>query len=250
MRILWNNLIDDGSSYTAYSEDADYPVLNVADSRASRTYHTSGVASTEYIIVRETSTIAPTYCALVNHNVSSSASIYVEASSSSGFGGAFSTTIPWSSYTMLTSWTSTGKEWWRVRVVGHSTLTAYMQIGVMYLGTYLQLPGMKPDQTISDETTAKVTIGDGGQAYGDDGYSYRAPKINFPYITSTNRTEMRTMWAGVKNYKPIVLDIWESTDSSEETPIYCVIDQRELEFKRTDDVNYRWTTSLQFREVF
>ena len=248
MRALYNSLISSESSYTAYSEDIQYPATNIADTRLSRVYHSDGVDSTEYIIVNAGSTIAPTYAALLNHNVSSSATIYVEASSSSGFTGAFSTTLAWSSHCMLGYFASTAKEWWRLRVVGTSTDDGYMSIGRFDLGTYLQLPGMKPDQEFLYETTAKISISDGGQAYGDDGYNFRQFKINFPYITSTNRDAMLTMWNEVKNYQPFVLHVWEN--STEETPIYCVIDQSNMTFKRTDDVNYRYATSIQIREVF
>ena len=248
MRALYNSLISSESSYTAYSEDVQYPATNVADTRLSRVYRSNGIASTEYIIAHETSTIAPTYAAILNHNVSSSAAIYVEASSSSGFTGCFSTTLTWRDGCMLGYFTSTMKEWWRVRVVGTSTSDGYLQIGRFDLGTYLQLPGMKPDQEFLYETTAKISISDGGQAYGDDGYNFRQFKINFPYITSTNRNDMLTMWGVVKNYQPFVLHVWEA--STEETPIYCILDQTNLTFKRTDDVNYRYATSIQIREVF
>jgi hypothetical protein len=45
-----------------------------------------------------------------------------------------------------------------------------------------------------------------------------------------------------------VLHVWEA--STEETPIYYILDQTNLTFKRTDDVNYRYATSIQIREVF
>jgi hypothetical protein len=111
------------------------------------------------------------------------------------------------------------------------------------------MPGMKPDQTIKDETTARVDISASGQAYGDSGYDYRNPTFNFPYLSNTERTNIRTMWAAVHNYIPVYVIIWPGS-TTEEKPIYGVINQNAIEWKRTDDQTYRWATSLQIRETY
>lgn len=251
MRILWDNYIDVNSSWTSYSEDANYPLSNLYDTRLSRVYRSNGLASTEYIQVGESS-IVPEYFAMLAHNVSSSATISLIAGTSSGMSTAsWTQTLTWSSYTLVSTITSTVScSYYKLKVVGLSTATqSYIEIGFLYLGDYIEMPFMKPDQTIKDETTAKITISDGGQAYGDDGFSYRSPTINFPYLTNTERDNIRTMWASVKNYKPVILIIWPSA-STIEKPMYCILDQKNIEWKKTDDVNYLWATSISFREVF
>lgn len=248
MRILYNNLIDAESSYTMTSENSAYPITNAFDSRLSKEYRSTIVSTSDRIAVMESS-IAPTYIALINHNISSSATLYIEASSSSGFTGAYSTTIAWSSYTAIHNiGTSTAKDYWRIRIEGNSTLNSYLRLGYLYLGTYLQMPGMERNQEIGIITTAKTNISDSGQLYGDNGYSYRSFKCNFPYLTNQERSDISTMWNTVKNYKPIVLDIWHN--STEERFMYCYIAQDNLIFGRTDDINMRWKTGLVFKEVF
>jgi hypothetical protein len=205
------------------------------------------VSTSDYIVIGQSS-IAPTYAALIDHNVSSSATIYIEASSSSGFGGAFSTTIPWSSYTALVQFVSTAKDYWRFRIDGNSTSNSNLAIGYVYLGTYLQMPDMSPDQEINNITTAKGSVSDSGQLYGDDGYNYRQFKVNFPYLTNAERNDISTAWNTVKNYKPLLLDIWHN--STEERVMYCFINQDTMSFQRTDDRIMRWKTSIIFREVF
>lgn len=247
VRVLFNNLIDSGSSYTANNEDPNYPLSNLYDTRLSREFRNVVVSTSDYVIMRESS-IAPTYVALLNHNISSSATIYVEASSSSGFGGAFSTTIAWSSYTMLSRLVSTAKEYWRIRVDGNSTANTHLGIGSIWLSEYIQMPGMSVDQELGDVTTARNAISDSGQLYGDNGYNYRTFKVNFPYLSSAQRYDMSTVWHTVKNYKPIIMDIWPN--SPEERVMYCFINQDSLNFQRTDDRILRWKTSINFREVF
>ena len=111
------------------------------------------------------------------------------------------------------------------------------------------MPGMKPDQTIKDETTAKVDISHSGQAYGDSGYDFRNPTINFPYLSNTERENIRTMWKAVHNYIPVYTILWPGS-TTEEKPIYGIINQNSFEWKRTDDRNYRWATSIQLRETY
>lgn len=250
MRIYWNNFLDSESSVTAYSELASYPATNVLDTRVSRVYHSTIVNSTE--ILRFSETINATFGAIIGHNISSSATIYFEGSSSFSTWATvatFSTTVPWSSGILLLPFVSSSFAYWQVRIVNNSTALSYTQIGCVNIGTWLQLPGMKPDQTINRNTSAKITIGESGQAYGDDGFNYSEFKINFPYITIDKRDEIQTMFDNVKNYKPVVVQIWE-TFSSYEKPLYCILDQTNLEWKRTNDFYKPWSVSLNFREVF
>jgi hypothetical protein len=250
MRLLWNNYISSATTLDTQSEDANYVVTNIYDTRLSKEYRTDGLVSTESITVEYTG--VPEYVSLVNHNVSSSATIYLDGGSSSGMSTTtFSETLTWSSYTLVSTIASTVScDYFRVRVTGLSTATQdYVSLGYLFLGEYLEMPGMKPTQTIKDIVNSRVTISQSGQAYGDNSYKYRNPLFEFPYLTQTQRDEMRTMFNAVKNYLPVILIIWPS-NTTEETPIYSIIDQASLDFERTDDVNYRWKTRMQFREIF
>lgn len=250
MRILWQNLISSGSSWTSYSEDANYPLSNLYDTRLSRQYRTNGLTSTEYIQVGQSS-IAPEYFAICGHNVSSSCTIVLQAGTSSGLSTlSWTQTLTWSSYTLVSTITSTvNADYFRLKISGLSTDTqSYISVGYLFLGNAISMPYMKPDQVVKDETTSKVTISDGGQAYGDQGYDFRSPTINFPYLTHAERAEIRTMFTEVKNYKPIIAVIWPSNQSYE-LPIYGIINQTNLEWKRSDDYGLPWSLTLNIRET-
>jgi hypothetical protein len=149
---------------------------------------------------------------------------------------------------MTAEFTEATYSYWRIYF--HETVTlTYFQIGSIYLGTYLQLPGMKIDQTLPVITTSTASESDSGQSYGDLGYDYRNPVINYPYITQTQRAAMLTMWAEVKNVKPIVAVIWANSQATE-APLYCRIDQQELSFKRTENTLYPWSVMIKYKEVF
>jgi hypothetical protein len=249
VRILYNNYVSSAATLSASNQNPLYAFANLYDTRLSKAFRTLAPMTTETITAEVTA--APVYCVLAGHNVSSSATIYVEADNSSSFGStaAFSTTMSWAEGSMYAYFASTTRTHWRVRVVGQSTDTDYLEIGHWRLSTFIEMPGMKPDQTIKDETTAMVDISNSGQAYGRAGYDYRNPTITFPYLSNTERDAIRAMWATVHNYVPVYVILWPGS-TSEERPLYSIINQAGIEWKRTDDRNYRWTTSLQFREVY
>lgn len=249
MRILYGNFLSSLSTLASQSEDPLYPLTNLYDTRLSRTYRSLTPTATEY--VRATVTAAPCYVVITGHNVSSSATVYVEASTESAFTstGKFSTTIPWSSGVMYTYFASTSKPYWQIKINNISTALSYLEISHLRFSTYIEMPGMKPDQSIKDETTAKVDISESGQAYGNSGYDFRSPSINFPYLSNTERENIRTMWAAVHNYIPVHVLFWPNS-TSEEKPLYGIINQNAIDWKRSDDRSYRWTTSINFREVF
>lgn len=248
MRLLYDNNVMTSTYIDCYSASGSYPVANLQDTRLSRTYRTDGKASTEYVHVVNSSPVS--YAGILNHNLSTACTIYIEGSDSTwSTGAAFSTTVAHSTGIIIVSMTQSSYAYWRFRFNDTSTGTTYIELGGLYLGTYLQLPGMKPDQTISDETTARVTVSDGGQAYGDDGYDYRSPSINFPYLVSTQRTDIRAMFSAVKNFTPVIALIWENSLTLEE-PMYCILDQKTLDWKKTGDMVKPWSLSLKLREVF
>ena len=130
-----------------------------------------------------------------------------------------------------------------------SDADGYIEIGSIYLGTYLQMPGMKLDQVFDEVTNSKVSISTSGQAYGQEKYDYRNPNINLPFISHTLRASIKTMWANNKNIRPMILLVWANRLDLE-APMYAVLDQKKISFKRngTNQID-PFNTKLKFREV-
>ena len=260
MKIYYDNLLNVSTmNVYAKSEDSSYPAQNVLDSRLSRVYRSTAVQAVEEILFLNvpTASTGETYISFVNHNISSSVTIWGSFVASTVWGStslvAQQLTFEWSTYSIIALWSTGGfsaSARFKIWIYGNSTDNDYTEIGSIMANRSFGMPYMKPDQTLSRGVNSRITIGDSGQAYGDNGYDYRNPKINFPYISSQERVDMSSMFINSKNYKPMIVDIWQSSNSNEDEEMYCIIDQNELEFKRTDDVNYRWATSLKFREVF
>lgn len=244
MQILYDNKALT-AAVSRSTENSYYPVTNLQDPRLSRKFRTIDAAG-EY--VKFSTRITASRFAILGHNISETTTIILQGNDTDIWTTpSFEETLTWKSGIILHSFTEVAYNYWRLYMDGGSN--SYFDIGLLYLGTYLQLPDMKADQEIADETTAEVTISSGGQAYGDEGYDYRAPTINFPGVTNTQRDGIRAMWSMVKNVRPVISVVWANRTDME-TPIYGILDQKEIKFKKSDSHLYPWSTTLQLREVF
>lgn len=253
MRILWDNKAID-ADLTEYSQNPDYPVENIQDTRLSR-YYRSLDENEQYIIIDGGVGITASYIAIFNHNLTSGATIRLEGGDEDSNDDvdwdnpSVRITIPWTEYYLIREFTEQTHDRWRLYFDDPDNQDEYIKIGFVYLGTYLQMPPMKRDQEIPVFTESYRTIGTGGQAYGDKNYRYRNPKVKFSYLSQDDKDNITEMWEEVENVTPIVLLIWADRFDIE-TPMYCLIDQNMIMFKKTNSDNLPFTTEMKFREVF
>jgi hypothetical protein len=253
MRIIYNNQIPN-ATITAETENANYPVANIHDSRLTRVYRTTSLIDQE-IEFEFASAIAASYVVIKNHNFSNTAIVKFQATNLSDSNGPIWTTLVVDvtlnidSAGMIHYFSEQSALYWRLMVHDPENADGYIKIGLLYLANYLQLPGMKRDQKLSDNTTAKSKTSFSGQTHGNDGYDFKADTINLINISRAKRASIQTMFGVVKNYKPIILLIWED-DLDMEPFIYCIIDQKKLEWAKADSEILPWNTSIKFKETF
>jgi len=143
--------------------------------------------------------------------------------------------------------------YWRLRISDTSLST--ITLGVINIGDYLVLPGIDPGTTLSFNTTSSRDLSISGQTFGDLGYQYLSTTFDFPFVPETNwlyggktianRKDIITMWETVQNSMPVWLFIWENSLSTV-SPIFCVLNQSSIEFKKSQ---LNWATSISFLEV-
>jgi len=253
MRILWDNKATSATLTTA-GENPDYPATNMQDVRLSR-YYRSLLDVEQYVEIDLDTPVTVTYFAIFNHNISADATIKLQGADEDTNDVVdwdnpdFEVTVPHSEYYLIKNITEKTYDRWRLYVDDSTNADTYIKIGSIYIGEYLQMPGMKIDQEIPIATASRRKIGEGGQAYGDKNYSYRIPKVNFPYLTNQQRNDINEMYTEIQNFKPVALLVW-ANDLDFESPIYSIIDQNRMVFKRTDSHNLKWQTQIKFREVY
>lgn len=246
MRLLFDNKFLT-STMEASSEDANYLAENMQDTVLSKVYR-SEADSTILLISTE---ITASYIAIMGHNLTEGSTITLEGNATDAWGApTFSETITYRSDMCILKFTEATFAYWRIVIEdSDSGADGYIEIGSIFLGTYLQMPGMKLDQVFDEVTNSSVSISNSNQAYGEEKYDYRNPNINFPFLSHTLKASILTMWNNNKNIRPMIVLIWANRLDLE-APIYAIIDQKKLSFKRngTNQID-PFNCKIKFREV-
>ncbi len=145
--------------------------------------------------------------------------------------------------------------YWRVSI---NADTVYVKIGHIFIGQYLQLPGINPDITIEHNRTDSLSMGMGMSPYGDRGDKFLACIFKFPDIKDytieinkkkiATRKEILEMWNYVGGIIPVYMCVWEE-DLNKEPPIFGIINNsNKLKFKRNDKYK-SYSTQIAFQET-
>ena len=247
MRALYNNIVMT-ADMTFETENLNYPADNLLDTRQSRYYRT--LLNTAQRITFEKTAAEASYVVIMNHNLSPTATVKLQADDTDVTSTPdFDETLDVDDIIIL-NFTKDTYNFWSLYIDDPDNTDDYIQIAYIFIGDFLQLPGMKPDQTLPFGTTSKSALSTGGQVFGSHGYEYRGPAdFNFPFVTDTQRKAINTLFAAVRNYIPFVLLIW-ANDLDFEPPIYAMITNSDLKWAKSDNVLYPWKVTLQIREVF
>lgn len=251
MIVLYKNLIDK-YSLAVSSEHGSYPAVNLQDIRLVRIWRTD-TDEDEYVLIDAGvgNTITPTCVAIANHNLTDAAVIKFQANATDDWGApSLDETITHDADIMTKIFAnSTGYRYCRFFFDDPTNPDAYIEIGRLFFGNYLQLPPISPDPEIPNATTTLVDTSRTGQPYGDEGYKYRRFGVAYPSISEAERAAILEMWYEVENSKPIFLLLWEDSLDVEK-PMYGRINQQEISFKRSVQSGLLWETEIEFLEVF
>lgn len=240
MRIAWNNLCD-SATLTPSQENPLYPVENVQEAHSQKVW--KGLDATENIVIDLGSAQAVSCIGIAGHNFTSGATITLEGNSSDSWGApAFSETVTVYD-TVLHFFTESTYRYWRLVVADTGVVVT---IGRVFLGVYLQMPGAGPAIQLPTTTESLQSVSPFGAVYGDAGRQYRSATVNFPNITQTQRSAIKTMFETVDRYTPVFVAVWPN-DYDVEPPIYAVIDQQALDFQHLQ--NRQFSFGLTLMEV-
>lgn len=249
MRILYNNLIET-AVLSKTTENINYPIENLLDSRMTRYYQSLDRDDQRITLYLAGATAS--YIVIRGHNFTGTATVKIQgdADNSSWDGPpTFSHTITPITDILIYKFTEVPFDYWSIYVDDPNNSNDFIQIAYIFLGTYLQLPGMDISQGLSVYTTSKSAISTGGQVFGSAGYEYRGFEVTFKNITNVQRLLINAFFEAVKNYKPFILLPW-ADDLVFEAPMYAVLDDNVIKWKRNDSRNYPWQCAMKFREVF
>lgn len=227
------------------SENPGFPIANVQDTKILKAFRTL-TASNEWIKI--STSITASRFAIMGHNLSPAAVIKLQGNNTDVWTSpAFEETITWKEGIILHKFTEATYNYWRLLITDSGR--SYIAIGELYIGTFLQEPNLKPDAQIDDETTADGEVSVSGQLYGDDGYDFRAFTINYAPITDAMRANMRAWWQKCRNNRPFIMVLFANREDIEK-PVYCFTNQKSIQWKRTGNEKFPWSTSIKYQECY
>ena len=249
MIILYDNLVT-SATITSYSENPDYDfdtALN--DTRLSRVGRTVDDA-TQWIKLAFAAAVDVDYMMVLAHNVSSGATIKVQANATDAWTSpSIDTTMTYNADYIYHAFSTTESyKYWRFYVDDGSNTDGYIQDALIFLGESLDMPGFNPDAIIIKNSNSVASKSIGGQLYADVRLKYKAASLTFPGVTEAERTLINAFWDTVDTAIPFVLMIWED-DLDVEPPIYCAL-TKELEWSKQPQRGVLWTLKLEFEECF
>ena len=68
-------------------------------------------------------------------------------------------------------------------------------------------------------------------------------------VSNDERLNLIAMFKVVRNVYPIFMVVWNNSKDVE-TIMYCIIDQKKLQFKKNGEPNNPYSVTIKFREVF
>lgn len=145
-------------------------------------------------------------------------------------------------------------QYWRTSI---SSAVDMVTIGHIFIGQFIQMPGIDPNYDFSFNRTDSLTLSGMLQPYGDIGYAHFSAKFSFDNIkdsptvikgkTIATRSEILEMWNHVGSITPVYLAIWEE-DLDLEPPIFCILNQSTVKTSR-DDKYKSYKTEINVQET-
>jgi len=251
MRIIYENNVFD-SVISTNSVDLNYPLENIQDTRLSRLYRSETKTGVEIDLYNENIDKELNYIFLLNDNLTATATVTIEANTVDSFTSPpFSKSLTYENgfYSAYFTDALDTYKYWRLTITDTSNTNDYIQIGMVIIGDYLQLPAMKQDQSFPTVTKSRKSISNSGQVYGSKRYKYKPVKANFPFVSRQQKTDIESMFDEVENYQPILMLMYES-DLSILAPLYCTLDSDTLKMDRNGTTLLPFKSSFDFIQAF
>lgn len=253
MRIYGENIISN-AMLTPSSTKAGYSVENLKIAQLAKEFSFEGNTGNIVITLPQVENIK--HCLVDIGEMSEDASVILEGNSSNDWASP-----PFSQALTLTEsalYIDIEESYQYFRLVFSDPNISDVKFGVISIGgAFLQMPAISPKCEIFYSTTSENSTSIGGQVLGDEGYDYMETSFSFPMISEypetfngqavATRKEIKALWINVKNIVPVWVFLW-ADNLDEFPPVFCLIDQKKLSFKKTTYEKI-YATSLNLREV-
>jgi len=248
MRIIYNNDIIDDASLSSSTENPNYPVDNIQDSRLSKVFRSTDTEN-EYIFVNAGGTAS--YGFMYSENIPEDATVTLLGHSENDFDStAFEIDMVKRGNWWVANFSEQAHDFWAIFIDFSDTGDPeYIEIGRIFLGVYVQLPNLDYGYKWDDITNSVSIESISGQAYGDKRKKSKIGKFEFSGVSKTQMDNIQTIWDAVENVDPFILLLWANRLDLD-PPRYMKFTLNTVPRKRLNNRNLPWGSSLEFKEVF
>ena len=248
IRFSYTNLVD-AADLDPSSQLATLPADNLQDPRPTAVWRTNGCTE-ESIVIDLGAPAAATLAALLEHNLSSAATVSLQANSADSWTSPpFSTSLDWHSSIIIKFFAQTSYRYWRLVLADSANPDGYLQIGRLWLGDCFQpARDFSRDFSLRRVDPSEVSYGDSGSRVVSDRTPYRIATIKFPSTDEKDAFDQMIDAVGAGGDFIAALDpasqVW--SDGLHDYTLYCHLDGTPEWGHRVND---SWSLSMRLRET-
>jgi hypothetical protein len=248
MRIAYTNYVDarPATSLTALTENPSFPAINMQEQRLSKVYRSTAITS-QTVIIDLGSAQGITTAAILGHNLSTSATITLDANTTNSWGSpATSKTLIWNADAILLFFNSVSYRWWKFTINDTANSNGYLSIGRLWLGTYITIsPSSLEDFNVIKKRSDNVIHGRGRQKFASIGVDWRRFELTFPRTDYAMIQQLEAMFDAVGKHTSIIFCNFDDLRTYPLVdPCYCSIDS-DLNFKHETRMKFSYSLSLE-----
>ena len=228
------------TTITPSTEASGYLATNLKVLPISKHWRTTGVAS-ENLQFDLGSALPVNLFGIVNHNLSSTATITVNGGSTANPGGGqYTTTVTWREFDAF-KLLSAAQTWqyWKFIFVDTANVDGYIKVGVPLIGNATTLDfHWRNGAAFSDEYSSIFFRTPGGAVYAEPVYGIIKMNMQFGPLSVANMATLRTLYRGLLGPANPIFIIPESQTNDGYFGRFVNVFSRKMDFREYVDLSF------------
>lgn len=243
MRLHWDNLIDTATLSTD-NGDPNYPLSSIQAIHLTEAFRFADMAG-GYIDIDLGSAKAVSSIGIIG-NLSASATITLKGNSSESWAAPpLDETITAADRNLIHYFTEATYRYWRLEIADSGNPDGYIEVSRVFLGTYAQLPGIRPEMSLAREDLSSREFSPTGQPFSVVRPKRISFNVDFPSIEEKDRESLLSAFNKNGIHYPMFIAVWEESFDVQE-PVYGLFNEN-IEFNKAGS-GVLWSASLSFIE--
>lgn len=219
------------AALSANSENINYPLVNLFDSRLSRYFRTDSGTTTATIVFDAGAAITVNSIDIAGHNISSGVStLKFQGNATDAWGGpSVDETLTWVAGVINKDFTGGSYRYWRLHIIDAGNSDTFIKLGRVYGSNAYSTPIISYEVSHSYQSGTKKTRTPVGVTYGDIRIKENLVSVKWPKIlTVTDKPALITAFDSVDISKPFFVTFDDSVSGL--GTLYITIDGNGLHF--------------------